>query len=345
VKPRWEYIEALDRASQLARTLNLLLIPWPEIIVATDFRAAPRRFQPRIDVSNVDFGFFDYVPSGHSRWNRARRDKLITILTRAKKKAGLIHGVIFPELAFSNKDIPGLRAVIRKVSPESFLISGIGELSPRKFPGPSRNKAIFAPSFASSKFSLSAGVEQEKHHRWQLDGSQIKTYGLGSVFDGKRKWWENIHVNERTLSFVRLSEWLNLSVLVCEDLARQDPVANLIRSVGPDLVIALLMDGPQKKTRWSARYATVLADDPGSSVLTLTNIGMVKRSKLAGRKTSRVIGLWKDKTSGSREIKLPKPADAAILCLKVIDTTEWTADGRSDEEASSSVELKRIRYV
>jgi hypothetical protein len=29
------------------------------------------------------------------------------------------------------------------------------------------------------------------------------------------------------------------SVLICEDLARQDPAADLIRAVGPNLLIAL----------------------------------------------------------------------------------------------------------
>jgi 5-methylcytosine-specific restriction enzyme A len=52
-----------------------------------------------------------------------------------------------------------------------------------------------------------------------------------------------------------------------------------MRSVGPNLVVALLMDGPQLTARWPARYASVLADDPGSSVLTLTSLGMCLRSR------------------------------------------------------------------
>jgi len=52
-----------------------------------------------------------------------------------------------------------------------------------------------------------------------------------------------------------------LTVLICEDLARLDPVNDLVRAVGPNLVMSLLMDGPQLTTRWPARYATVLADD------------------------------------------------------------------------------------
>lgn len=86
-----------------------------------------------------------------------------------------------------------------------------------------------------------------------------------------------------------------MSVVICEDLARPDPVGDLLRAVGPNLVIALLMDGPQIKERWSARYATTLAEDPGFSVLSLTSAGMSKLSRpSSGVNRSKVIGLWKD---------------------------------------------------
>ena len=67
------------------------------------------------------------------------------------------------------------------------------------------------------------------------------------------------------------------SALICEDLARSEPCHSAVRSVGPNLVFVLLMDGPQIASRWSARYATSLADDPGSAVLTLTSRGPSSR--------------------------------------------------------------------
>ena len=63
-----------------------------------------------------------------------------------------------------------------------------------------------------------------------------------------------------------IRETATLSVLICEDLARYDPVLTVMNAIGPNLVIALLMDGPQLERRWCGRYATALADDPGSSV-------------------------------------------------------------------------------
>jgi len=51
-----------------------------------------------------------------------------------------------------------------------------------------------------------------------------------------------------------------MCALVCEDLARPDPVANIVRAVGPNLVIALLMDGPQTKVTF--RQACMTPDSP-----------------------------------------------------------------------------------
>ena len=93
-----------------------------------------------------------------------------------------------------------------------------------------------------------------------------------------RDYWEHIGIQKRVLYFATLNA-MTWTVLVCEDLARQDPAADLIRAVGPNLLIALLMDGPQLSRRWPARYASVLAEDPGTSVLTLTSLGMAERSR------------------------------------------------------------------
>jgi hypothetical protein len=99
------------------------------------------------------------------------------------------------------------------------------------------------------------------------------------------------------MQFVELAE-LTPASLVCEDLAQNDDIAQLIRSVGPTVVICGLLDGPQLNSRWAARYASVLADDPGSAVLTLASRGMVERSRPQGRDPSRVIALWKDSSTG-----------------------------------------------
>jgi len=115
---------------------------------------------------------------------------------------------------------------------------------------------------------------------------------------------------------------------VCEDLAQIDDVADLLRSVGPTLVVTPLLDGPQLSSRWAARYASVLADDPGSAVLTLTCAGMARRSRPHGRDASSVIALWKDPVRGTREIPLEAGAEGVLLTASADIVTRRSGDGR-----------------
>jgi hypothetical protein len=138
--------------------------------------------------------------------------------------------------------------------------------------------------------------------------------------------------------------WLTLCVLICEDLARPDPAGDLIRAIGPNLVIALLMDGPQLANRWPNRHATILADDPGSSVLTLTSLGMAQLSRpAAGPSRCRVIALWKEEGAASVEIELPPEHHAAVLSISIKSSVDWSADGRNREGAIPS--LTGVRFL
>ena len=157
-------------------------------------------------------------------------------------------------------------------------------------------------------------LDQHKHHRWCLDSSQINQYQLGFALHPGRRWWEDIAVQPRQLLFVTANDWLTLCPLVCEDLARVEPISKVIRNVGPTLLVALLQDGPQLGSRWPARYATVLAEDPGSSVLTLTSLGMCARSVGGGDEPSRTVALWKDRRR-VRELALADGADGMILSI------------------------------
>jgi hypothetical protein len=134
-------------------------------------------------------------------------------------------------------------------------------------------------------------------------------------------------VPRRAIEFIEVAE-LTLVSLVCEDLAQNDEIAGLMRSVGPTLVIAALLDGPQLTSRWAARYASVLADDPGSAVLTLTSFGMVQCSRPHSHEASRVIGLWKDPVTGVREMPLEPGAHGVLLTICMDRATRRSADGR-----------------
>ena len=151
-------------------------------------------------------------------------------------------------------------------------------------------------------------------------------------------------VPRKAIQFIEVAELVLVS-LVCEDLAQNDDVAQLIRSVGPTAVISILLDGPQLASRWAARYASVLADDPGSAVLTLTSFGMVQRSRPPGLDASRVIALWKDPTTGVREIPLEPDAHAVLLTLCMNRATRYSADRRWPVENSTSAYQTAIHQV
>ncbi len=188
--------------------------------------------------------------------------------------------------------------------------------------------------------------KQYKHHRWKLDASQIDRYGLSQILDDEMVWWESIKIPRRRVSFLNVGDKITVANLICEDLARQDPIADLIRHVGPSLVITLLMDGPQLRSRWSSRYASILADDPGSSVITLTSWGMVKRHSSNFGLMSRVVALWSESDSGIlREIELAEGAQAILLNLRLKPKNEKTADGRQERFETTVLRLKDVIQI
>jgi hypothetical protein len=94
------------------------------------------------------------------------------------------------------------------------------------------------------------------------------------------------------------------------------------------LIVTPLLDGPQLNSRWAARYASVLADDPGSAVLTLSSYGMVQRCRPHGRKFSPIIALWKDPVRGIREIPLEAGAQGVLLTVCGDRATRRSGDRR-----------------
>jgi hypothetical protein len=342
VTPLW--FPGLLRASESVASqdeihnLNLLVIPWP-------MKMSPMSFSPLKPTQHAlrnmppGFGFFSYAAErGKEVVNRLKE-----IYAAARKTTDRIDGVVLPELAIEQADYEDFRRYLLEKG--CFLIAGVGSMPTDREPGMNR-VAIDVPITDGGKHGLALGAFQSKHHRWLMDRSQILQYGLGGRLDPSRRWWEYSAVAPRHLVFVSLLPWLSLCALVCEDLARQDPVGRLVRSVGPNLVIALLMDGPQLPFRWPARYATVLADDPGSSVLTVTSLGMCAFSKPPGKAPSRTVGLWKDSRSGGAiPIDLPQGASALLLHLVRQLDEEWSADGRSDGGTAGFVILGGVHPV
>jgi predicted amidohydrolase len=329
IKARW--VLTPNKISQ--ESINILLIPWPMDFMPAQFKETPPLAAEMRNMPLDRFGFFTI----ESRNNGEQLLKHVSKLhAAAEKRLGVIDWVVLPEAALRPADYRQLLKIL--AAKNCALISGIGSPSTKHRHGTNliRVDIPFVETFT-----------QRKHHRWKLDFSQVKQYGLGSRLNPERSWWEHIDLSDRQLLFLSLRPWMVLSVLICEDLARPDPVGDLVRAVGPTLVLALLMDGPQLKERWGARYATALADDPGSSVLTVTSTGMSKLSHpSSGASRSRVVALWKDALSGApSEIELEKNAEALVVSLTVRYREEWSADGRTDGESTGYALISGIHSI
>jgi hypothetical protein len=326
IEARWHKIPARHRGTDLrSEYATLLLLPWPLRVRASDFHPVEGSLQR---LTNDPFGFFEFAPA-----EGLDLDLLDRVLLAAREEAGSVDVVVLPESAVDEREIDDLETLLESHG-VAILNAGVRGRSPQpgRFPGnwlhigvnPSLEKGGPQPTGDPEPWFH---IRQNKHHRWSLDEAQITQYHLGGVLHPHVRWWEAMEVPRRAMQFVELAE-LTQASLVCEDLAQNDDIAQLIRSVGPTVVICGLLDGPQLTNRWAARYASVLADDPGSAVLTLASLGMVQRARPPGREPSRVVALWKDSSTGVREIPLEPGAHGVLLTVTMDRATRRSADGR-----------------
>jgi len=335
--------------------LNILIVPFPFKIGTSSFKdGTPQgRSGKYFSVSQ------DWVPEAEEF--AIFISDLVIEAEKTSEKVGLI---VLPELAL---DFEKAKAISRKLAKRfsnlEGLITGVAE---HKADGKIFNSSyscFFADNGQGDRIE-SEGT-QPKHHRWCLDRSQIERYGLAGVLNPSRNWWEQIDIGEPEMANTRLVYYsllrpnITISTLICEDLARIDPAQGVLRAIAPNLVVALLADGSQLKQRWSARYATVLADDPGSSVLTLTSIGMVFKGKDQTRKfpgnVVRVenqdqkfpanIALWKEPGREVEELELPEGHHSLLLNCAFKSGEDSTMDGRRENTGKVCVSLAGVRPI
>lgn len=334
--------------------LNLLLVPSPFSISPTAFKKV-KDSEAEYQMPGK-FGLFEFDPYDNDLAKFPGWEFLDHLILESRKHCDNIHGIIFPEASMTQAHFDEVFPLLQKhltgghgggkdggsLADGALLIAGLGY---KKEANDTYcvNQVIFRQI---RKRRLQVDKWQDKHHRWRLDSSQIRTYGLASFLDVDREWWENARTVPRRLNFFQLRDNFSLCCLICEDLARQEPVSGLIRAVGPTLVIALLMDSAQINSRWPGRYATVLADDPGSAVLTLTSVGMVDlASPPPNTPRSRSVGLWKDPFSSATELVLEPNHHGILLTLSNRCTEEYSADGRSDFGSTSTLQLLHWRSL
>jgi hypothetical protein len=326
---------------------NLVILPMPFGVQAQAFRGFP--------AEGSKWGWFDVDPHWCPASVRGSEPPKIlefltfvdAVLDEAARDCGPIHALVFPEVALSDEVFRGLAEHLSDRAGFELLISGLfdgpspvgDDVRPGNFTGMAR----FWRTADKKSYDIAI---REKHHRWRIDRSQIETYALGSALDVNRGWWEHIDILNRSLDVFVVRGNATVTTLICEDLARNDPCQELVRGIGPNFVVALLMDGPQRKDRWPARYATVLADDPGSSVLSVTSYGLIDRTNQTGAfPPANQIGLFRDDTGKATEIQLPKGSHGVCLTLQPTVLTEHTLDGRPDKGDAQSWRLAAVQPV
>ncbi len=333
-------------------SLNVLVVPFPYEVHGRDFLVAAAADHQNDGLFSMRQGWL------HPMRGRRLSAKLLTafvvqLIEAAQSEVPRIDIVVFPELALTNnlaeglaKGLVGHFQTLRSkqkcatwLGPDLLICGTNGD----------RGNQNLAMTYILDA-GLAYGLPQSKHHRWRIDGNQIKSYHLGHAFNPMRRYWEKIPLRERHLRFVVNRNHEVIAALVCEDLARADPVMPLLNAIGPNLVVALLMDGPQLISRWPGRYATVLADDPGAAVLTVTSLGMVKRSRapdrpMPGDNGRRCVAIWREPDQRAHELDLPDGAHALVLALTSHPARQVALDLRDDADMAFRLELSAVRPI
>ena len=344
-----------------AKELNLLLVPYPFIMPENSFRVVKNkpdgsrswgRF--RVDQRWLNPDGVAKSSDG-KRWSdAASRTSLVNfvdcLIAKAKAKVGKIHGVVFPEYAL---DWDSYDEIVRHIAAKypyvEFVTSGVS-MDCQKRPGNQVVSSIFRREQTGTETTVQIETHsRRKHHRWRITRSQIKDYDLKEL-DENLIWWEYLEIEERVLHVDVFREGSTFTSVICEDIARVDPGMSMLRALGPNLVFALLMDGPQIASRWPGAYATSLADDPGSSVLTFTSAALVDRScatrkrRDPTKKSSRSVALWKnypnspekeDTAKSATSMDLDEQSYGIVLCLTSERAMEATLDERKNTDATA----------
>ncbi len=331
VRCNWQQLSRPTQGEKPGQ-INLLLIPLPFEIRGTHFQ------QTTEDTFGITQKWLGRTESQLEIFAES-----VGALVKKALEDSDIHGVLFPEYALDYKSVSKIAPAIFNASNNKamFMVTGSSKNCEGE-PGNIVMTHIWEGVCCREKNTAATPLSeqfrefsQRKHQRWRLDEAQIGTYGLGSQLDPSKTWWEGHDIGRRELHFFQIAEDTVFTSLICEDLARNDPCHDVIRAIAPNLVFALLMDGPQLATRWPARFAGSLADDPGCTVLTFTSYGLIERSNFqfpdGGKST---IGLLRDSSGRTTEISLPKGKDAVIVSLQSKPANDKTMDGRATRHAS-----------
>jgi hypothetical protein len=106
---------------------------------------------------------------------------------------------------------------------------------------------------------------QDKHHQYSLTSKDLARLGLTSSL-GRDALNEVGTSVRRSVTICDIAGAGRFCVLVCEDLARDDPGQVALRLFEADMVIVIVMDGPFLESSWRNRNGLNLAQEPGTRI-------------------------------------------------------------------------------
>jgi hypothetical protein len=221
VDTHWFWAEA-GREGFDGSNLNVLVLPWPLEINPRRFRHSTPRQGPLLSMP-TDFGFFEYEPSQAEGWI----DKIESLIKIANDRIGDVDLIVLPELALNKDQLKSLAERLSKQEFPPMIVAG----TLLKQAGHHFCRNVCATLTFNKDKEMKKGYVanfQDKHHRWRLDPKQVKQYGLGAQLSPSRHWWEGMEICSRTLKVFALKPWLTLCTLICEDLARPEPIADTV---------------------------------------------------------------------------------------------------------------------
>jgi hypothetical protein len=173
VWPEWILLASVPERE----SMNLLLIPWPFRVVPSQFESAESVRGEMRNMPDDQFGFFTF----HLRKDTGKVGAIEVVKAlymTALGEMGQIDGVILPELALSEEEHDAIREFV--MAQDAFLVSGVGEASK-----PSMAHGVNRVCF---DIPHEEPLSQHKHHRWRLDATQVRQYGLGSRLSVDKDW-------------------------------------------------------------------------------------------------------------------------------------------------------------
>lgn len=348
VRARWFNPFGRDPGPGLDEALKVLIVPFP-------YRIGDDCFEPVSGSASAgdEWGWFRV----NQRWLGDPADAgtrsaefaefVLELVAQAGSSGSPVGAVVLPEASLDEAHYRALADALMTRTDVEILVNGTGQ-------GPASRddvdedvdrmravpRELLDGNFVSQTLFFRVGeVRQamrsvrEKHHRWRVERHQIAQYGLERRLDPALLWWERIDITSRSLDLMTFRSGATMTSLICEDLARVDPCQLAVRAIGPTLLVSLLMDGSQIAGRWPGRYATILSEDPGCSVLTVTSLGLIERTDpttIGGASAIWSVGLWSDPVSGPVALVLDPSAHAVCLTLRAASESEGTLEGRID---------------